>query len=155
MTVGSKHDAEPASTLRKVLVRFSDGRLVRAYLAVSGEWPSLSASAEMLPLQGDNGVRIEFNPEDIKAIFVVKSFEGNPNYVEFKNFPQRPGDPGLWVRVRFMDQESLEGVAPNSLATFADPIFVMTPPDPQSNNQAVLVSKRSLAEMQILGFEES
>jgi Family of unknown function (DUF6982) len=144
---------EEGGPFRKVIVRYSDGRVLRAYLPAEYQIASAPQRLEVLALQDVNGASLDVGASEIKAIFLVKSFEGNPNYVEFKNFPQRPGGPGLWLSVVFKDRESLEGVAPNSLATFIDTIFFMTPPDPRSNNQAVLVSKTFLADMQILGFQ--
>jgi uncharacterized protein DUF6982 len=136
----------------KVIIRYADGRVVRAF-AAAGAIITKPPGPAKLDLRDSEGAAIDLNASDIKAVFVVKSFEGDPNYVEFKSFPERPGGPGLWLRVRFLDGENIEGVAPNSLATFAKSIFFMTPPDPRSNNQAVLVSKPSLADMQVLGFE--
>ncbi len=153
MSLQTHEERTEVGEQRKVVVKYSDGRMVRAYLTGHQDQVPPTEQIDAQRLKDLEGMPLDFAPHEIKAIFVVKSFEGNPNYVEFKNFPERPGDAGLWVRVLFKDKESLEGVAPNSLATFTDPIFYMTPPDPQSNNQAVLVSKASLADMQVLGFE--
>lgn len=147
--------SDASDGLQMAVLRYSDGRVVKGYMPKRQGLTSAMAGTETLSFQDPSGVTMGVDTREIKAIFLVKSFEGNPNYLEYKNFPERPGDPGLWIRVRFKDNEILEGVAPNSLATFIDPIFYMTPPDPLSNNQGVLVSKVFLADMQVLGFEES
>jgi hypothetical protein len=85
-------------------------------------------------------------------VFFVKKFEGTPDYSEFKVFTAQPNGRGVWIRVHFQDGEIMEGVAANKLDTYLKPVFAMTPPDPASNNQTVLVSKPSLVEMQILGL---
>lgn len=149
----SRRSSEESDSLQKAVIRYADGRVAKAFLPPAAESTFLSPNPGVLTLHDVDGMELEVEAKEIKAVFLVKSFEGDPNYVEFKNFPERPGDAGLWVRVDFTDHESLEGVAPNVLATFSDPIFFMTPPDPQSNNHAVMVSKVSLTNMKVLGFE--
>jgi hypothetical protein len=90
--------------------------------------------------------------ESIKAIFFVKSFEGSRHYSEFKVFTHQPNGKGVWIRVQFHDGEVMEGIAPNSLDTYMRPVFSLTPPDPRSNNETVLVSKQCLQQMHILGL---
>jgi hypothetical protein len=46
----------------------------------------------------------------------------------------------------------MEGIASNCLNTYSKSAFYMTPPDPESNNQGVLVSKQYLREMHVLGL---
>ncbi len=137
---------------RRVIVRYSDGATLRGYF-----------STEDLPLAGSDPAatfsirNVEGELEDVevarlKAIFFVKSFEGKQDYSEFKVFTHQPNGRGVWVRVQFHDGEIMEGIAPNSLSTFAGQVFSLTPPDPRSNNETVLVSKKSMKEMQILGL---
>lgn len=138
---------------QKAVIRYSDGRVVRAYVTDQSAMTLPAGPTEPVVLLDGAGERLSVHASELKAIFLVKAFEGDPNYLEFKSFPERPAGPGLWVRVHFQDGESLEGVAPNSLETFLTTFFYMSPPDPRSNNRAVLVSKLALAEMKVLGFE--
>jgi hypothetical protein len=147
----ARADSE-SQTRRKVVIRYVDGSLLRAYLSPEDEAALHTDAMEPLVVQVEGGHSREVQPSQIKAIFFVKSFEGSPNYSEFKVFTDRPNGRGVWMRVHFRDGEVMEGVAPNSLATYFNPVFYMTPPDPASNNQSVLVSKRSLKEMQVLGL---
>jgi len=139
-------------TLRKVVIRYSNGRVLRAYLSAEEESLLQQNDPPMFAAQTPEGGRVEVNSPDIKAIFFVKSFEGTADYSEFKVFSAQPNGKGVWVRIHFQDGEIMEGIAPNRIDTYAKPVFLMTPPDPASNNQTVLVSKRSLREMQILGI---
>jgi hypothetical protein len=155
-------DAQPGTSLspadleletrRKVVVRYADGSSLRGYLSPEEEVALQTNAIEPFVVQGVGGHSQEVKPSEVKAIFFVKSFEGSPNYSEFKVFTNRPNGRGVWIRVHFQDGEVMEGVTPNSLSTYFNPVFYLTPPDPASNNQTVLVSKRSLREMQVLGL---
>ncbi len=137
---------------RRVVVRYTDGRLLRGFLAM-GDLAKLQENvSDLFRIEGPDGNPVEVRASELKAIFFVKSFEGNPDYSEFKVFSTRPCGKGVWVRVHFADGEVIEGVAPNCFDTYSKPVFYVTPPDPGSNNQAILVSKRSLKEMQVLGL---
>jgi hypothetical protein len=137
---------------RRIIVRYIDGSLLRCYLSPEGEAALQMRLIDPFVVQTAGGQFQEVNPSQIKAIFFVKSFEGSPNYSEFKVFTNRPNGRGVWMRVHFRDGEVMEGVAPNSLDTYFNPVFYLTPPDPASNNQTVLVSKASLQDMQVLGL---
>lgn len=137
---------------RRVVIRYATGTLLRGFLAVEDEARLPTNESARLLVEKPEGELVAVEPSEIKAVFFVRSFEGSPDYSEFKVFPAPPNGKGVWVRVHFLDGEVMEGIAPNCLDTYAKPIFYMTPPDPASNNQAVLLSKRFLKEMQVLGL---
>ncbi|HVZ19122.1 MAG TPA: hypothetical protein VG897_18535 [Terriglobales bacterium] len=87
----------------------------------------------------------------LKALFFVKSFQGNPSYSEIKFFNGEPKIEGLWVQLTFADNEKTEGIVHNSIAFLTEPGFLMKPPDPNSNNQAVYVLKESLTQFRVVG----
>ena len=99
----------------------------------------------------DTDIRID----DLKALFFVKSFAGTDGYSEIKFFKAHPLMEGLWVRLKFADQESTEGVIYNSMHFLTSPGFFLKPPDPQSNNEMVYVLKKSLTDFRILGVRNS
>lgn len=135
---------------QKVVIRYTDGRVRRGFLA-KGAAPQEATPGPPV-VEDFGGKLVKVAPPEIKAIFFVKSFEGNRDYSEFKVYSSRPNGKGVWIRVHFKDGEVIEGVAANSFDTYSKEVFYMTPPDPGSNNQAVLVSKHSLKEMQVLGL---
>lgn len=126
--------------------------MIRAYIPKGAESGAHGVVGESLTVQGADGNSVRIDANEIKAVFLVRSFDGNPNYQEYKAFYNPPSGRGVWVRVHFQDGEVLEGVAPNCFDTYSKPIFYMTPPDPSSNNEAVLVSKHFVKDMQILGL---
>ena len=145
------HSPSDLETHRKVVIRYLDGRVLRAYLTAEEDRALQGSAPESFSVQSMDGNRAEVLASDIKAIFFVKSFEGTADYSEFKVFSAQPNGKGVWVQVQFQDGEMMEGVAPNRIDTYVKPVFSMTPPDPASNNQTVLVAKRSLVKMQVLG----
>jgi hypothetical protein len=137
---------------QRVVIRYADGRVLRGFVARKDETALQDTPPESLAVKDSHGESVTVGASDIKAIFFVKSFEGNPDYTEFKVFSSRPTGKGVWVRVHFRDGEMIEGVAPNCLETYSKAVFYITPPDPGSNNQGVLVSKHYVKEMQVLGL---
>ena len=58
---------------------------------------------------------------------------------------------GLWVRLRFRDDELLEGLLPNNLLLQEPQGFHFVPPDPTFQNQRIFVPRLALTEVQVLG----
>jgi len=77
-----------------------------------------------------------------KAVFFVNAFAGQPHYNELRFFKNEPEVPGLWVRVRFADQEVMEGLVPNALGAAHACRYLSEPADPKSNNRMVYASKK-------------
>src|SRR5712692_4911614 len=152
VTSRTKGSVASADSRQRVVVRYADGRGLRGFVAGRKEKALQDTLPESLKVKDSNGKSVKVGASDIKAIFLVKSFEGNPDYTEFKVFSSRPIGKGVWVRVHFKDGEVIEGVASNCFDTYSKAVFYITPPDPGSNNQGVLVSKHYLKEMQVLGL---
>jgi hypothetical protein len=98
-----------------------------------------------------NGRSVTVPVDTLKALFFVKSLEGDAGYAETKFFNPAPQIGGLWVHLTFSDGESTEGIVANNISLVNDAGFLMKPPDPQSNNHAVYVMKSALAEFRVVG----
>lgn len=98
-----------------------------------------------------NGRGVNVPTDSLKALYFVKSFEGDAAYAETKFFNPAPKIEGLWVHVTFSDGESTEGIVSNNIAFVTDAGFLMKPPDPQSNNHAVYVLKSALTHFRVVG----
>lgn len=98
---------------------------------------------------------ISLSIQSLKALFFVRTFEGSKDYKEIKFFHAHPPIEGLWVSVKFDDNEATEGIVHNSLHHLVEPGFFLKPPDPQSNNQVVYVVKESLREFRVLSVRET
>jgi len=87
---------------------------------------------------------------EIKAVYFVKEFTNSPA-PERKAFLSRPKLDGLWVRLRFRDEDELEGVVPNDLLDFLDTGVRLTPPDLHGNCLHLFIPRAALTEMKVLG----
>lgn len=86
--------------------------------------------------------------DEVKAVCFVKEFEA-PDPGEKRLFTTRPKTSGLWVRMRFRDNEEMDGLLANNLLQDA-PGFQVTPPDPSSNVQKLFVPRQALTGIQVV-----
>jgi hypothetical protein len=133
------------STRKRVVVRKLDKGLIKGFLD-PGRY--LAPEIEVLDREG----RLVHIPlEEIKGIFFVRDFEGNPDRAERKIFRSRPRLAGLWVRMTFKDTEVLEALLPNNLLE-TDPLgYLVTPPDVYSNNVKIFIPRTALTSLEVLG----
>ncbi len=143
----------------KIVAHLRTGKLLKGYveLPVPTDSNGLVATVPIaLPKQisveaTDTKHKHSINLTTLKALFFVKSFQGNPQYSEIKFFNGEPKIEGLWVHLTFSDNEKTEGIVHNSIGFLTEPGFLMKPPDPNSNNQAVYVLKESLTHFRVVG----
>jgi hypothetical protein len=60
----------------------------------------------------------------------------------------------LRARIRFEDNESLEGITENSLELLVNPGFFFWPGDPKSNNRLIYVVKTALIGFTVLDVSD-
>jgi hypothetical protein len=137
--------SDPSSTRKRVVIRKLDKGLIKGFLD-PGRY--LGHEIEVLDREG----RLVHVPlDEIKAVFFVRDFEGNPDRAERKVFRSRPRLAGLWVRMTFKDEEVLEALLPNNLLE-ADPLgYLVTPPDVYSNNLKIFIPRTALTSLEVLG----
>jgi hypothetical protein len=91
--------------------------------------------------------------EDAKAVFFVRSLEGK-SHEDLRFSDHMQPHPCLWIRVVYLDGEVIEGIVHND-STFAfSPYFFMAPVDPEGNNKLVMVIKKQLTNLQVLGLRQ-
>ena len=147
----------------KIVAHLRTGKLLKGYveLPVPTDSNGLVATVPItLPKHisiedADTGRKHAVALSGLKALFFVKSFEGNPQYAEIKFFNGEPKIEGLWVHLTFADNEKTEGILHNSIAFLTESGFLMKPPDPNSNNQAVYVLKDSLIHFRVVGVRSN
>ena len=134
-----------SSTRKRVVIRKLDKGLVKGFLDPNGY---LASELEVLDREGR---LVHVSLSEIKGVFFVRDFEGNPDRAERKVFRSRPRLAGLWVRMTFKDTEVLEALLPNNLLEL-DPLgYLATPLDVYSNNLRVFIPRTALSEMEVLG----
>lgn len=143
----------------KVVARLRDGKIIKGFVdAIPAsdfdallQEPSFSLPREIGVRAAESSEVLSVPLDSLKALFFVKSFAGRKEYKEVKFFEKSPPIRGLWVRVKFFDNEYLEGVVRNSVQFLLEPGFFLKPPDLQSNNEILYVVKNSLVDFRVLG----
>jgi hypothetical protein len=135
----------PASTHKKVVIVLSDKKPVRGYLN-----PSRLGQADPIDVLTPEGEHQAIPLAKVRSIYFVREFS-NEFEPERKTFLSRPKLDGLWVRLRFTDGETLEGVVPNDLLSLLDNGIQFTPPDLNSATDRIFVPRVALAELTVLG----
>jgi len=131
------------STHKKVIVRKMDRDSVSGY--VSAEFIH-EGKLELLNLAG-NVVAIDLR--EIKGVYFVREF-GDDESLARKTFTSRPRAEGLWVRLRFKDNEVLEGLMPADLTQSLPEGYLVNPPDQRSNTQRIFIPRTALESLTVL-----
>lgn len=124
----------------KVVARYSDGRVMRG--TTDNFWPTRPSFhlAELGVPAGSPTHEVVI--AELKAVFIVRSFEGNPNRDERPELDGTRTPGGTPLRVVFKDGETLVGTS-MSVEPAAQGFF-MFPADPKSNNERVYVVNASV-----------
>jgi hypothetical protein len=133
-----------SSTHKKVIVRKLDRDSVAGFVNPSAF--VVDGKVEMLNTAGQV-VTVEL--AEVKGVYFVREFD-DPNLPARKTFATRPRAEGLWVRMRFRDNEVMEGLMPNDLTHLGPDGYLVTPPDTRSNTQRIFVPRSALTEMLVL-----
>jgi hypothetical protein len=123
----------------KVVVAYLDGRRLKGYTndfsPVRDHFFLFPDGVE--PKPGDRGTSVRI--AELKALFFVKDFAGNPDHTEV---PGNSPLPGKRIEVVFSDGEKLIGSSvaynPKNLG------FFMQPADPAGNNERIFVVNRNV-----------
>ena len=135
----------PASTHKKVIVELLDKQALRGYLS-----PTRLGQADPIDVLTPEGEHEQISLAKVRAIYFVREFSDDFE-PERKAFLSRPKLDGLWVRLRFADGDTLEGVVPNDLLSLLDNGLQITPPDLNSTTDRIFVPRGALSEVTVLG----
>jgi hypothetical protein len=118
----------------KVVVRYKDGNILKG---VTQNFFPNKDRFHLFLADKPSGPSTEVLIKDLKAVFIVRDFGGNPDYKERKDFPQGGKTVGTKVEVTFQDGEVFVG------STLGYDLkrqgFFVFPADPQSNNLRAFV----------------
>jgi hypothetical protein len=130
-----------ASMSHKVVAHFIDHSIVK------GTSIDVDPGRPLCHIKTDDRGMVEVDLSQVKALYFVKDFGGQPTYDEAhapKNGDQRLRG-SRQVQVRFQDGEEQGGLMnrypPNR------PFFFLLPMDPNSNNIRILVNRAAIAEL--------
>jgi hypothetical protein len=132
--------------MNRVVVRFADGRLLKG--TTSDFLPGRETFHVVAVSAAPGSAAVEVRIRDLKGVFFVKEYEGNPKHVDKKQFdPSRP-PAGRRIRVVFKDGEvfvgTTQGYQPDR------PGYFVVPADPATNTERCYVVAASTKEVSFL-----
>jgi hypothetical protein len=145
--------------MHKIVIRYED-RAVRGF----AEEKELGSIAQLLrndPQNAIDSIRLKIldsddvldvPTKDAKAVFFVKTFDGDLRHRALHFHEHAPVVEGLWVRVHFHDEETIEGIISNTREFVLEEGFFLRPTDPNGNNRLVYVLKGGLKDFHVLGM---
>lgn len=113
--------------------------------------PQACFEADGIELLSQAGQVVRLPWAEVKGVYFVREFDADADRPERKFFSSRPKLEGLWVRMRFKDNDVLEGIIPNNLLEATEKGYMITPPDLHANHQKIFVPRQALVEMSVLG----
>jgi hypothetical protein len=157
--IGSKKADKEASDTYRIIIRY-EKHAVRGLVEPSelGSIEQLLRNDPMYPLDSirlkllDSGAVEDVSTKDAKAVFFVKTFDGDLRHRALHFHEHAPTVPGLWVRVYFYDGEMIEGIISNAKDFVLEAGFFLRPTDPNGNNRLVYVLKAGLKDFHVLGM---
>ena len=119
----------------RIVVRYQDGRLMKG---ITNDFFPNKEMFHLVPMDAPPGSKpLEVRVPDLKAVFFVKDFSGNPEYNDRKEFDATKPAVGRKIKVIFKDGELMigttHGYQPNR------PGFFVVPADIQSNIERCFV----------------
>lgn len=133
------------STHKKVMIRTLEGDALRGFLN-----PAHLGQADPLDVLTPDGEHLSLALKAVKTICFVSEFTDDFEPMR-KAFFSRPKLDGLWVRLRFRDGDTLEGIVPNNLLELLDRGVQITPPDMNGPTGRIFIPRSALAELTVLG----
>jgi hypothetical protein len=134
-----------ASTHKKVVIVLLDRTSARGYLNAAA-----LGQGEVVDLLTLDGEHQALPLKDVKCVYFVREFK-DPFEPDRKTFLSRPKLDGLWVRLRFRDEDVIEGIVPNNLLELLDTGVQLTPPDLHGNAVRLFIPRTALGELKVLG----
>lgn len=115
----------------KIVVHFLDGRLLKG---ISEDPFSGGETFHLKELVTNESVAVEI--AELKGVFFVKSYQGDPSYQE--SYDEEVGDLDTKLSVRFRDGETIIGLSKGYSPDRTH--FWLYPADPRANTEGILVN---------------
>ena len=129
----------------KVVIRYKTGKMLKGYTHDFS--PAADEFHLVSELPADRGRTYAVRTADLKAVFFVKTLDGNKTYHERKKFNGMDSTRlrGLKIRVQFTDGEIMRGTTLGY--NKAKKGFFITPVDPRENNDRIYVVADALRDV--------
>jgi hypothetical protein len=130
-----------------VVVHFKDGRLLKGFTRDFN--PTKTVFHLTSEQDKDRGSEYEVDLFDLKAVFFVKTLEGNKDYSEKRKFEEidSSGLKGLKIKAEFADGEVIRGISLGFSKSVKG--FFIIPVDPESNNERIFINAESCRDIKV------
>ncbi len=129
----------------KVVLRYRNGKLAKGF--TQDFFPNKDRF-HLIPANKSSAPAIEVSMMDLKAIFMVRDFNGNPQYKERKKYLEGEKPSGQKIEVTFTDGEVMVGSTLGYDTKRSG--FFLFPADPESNNIRVFAVSSAVAKVRHL-----
>ena len=113
----------------KVVARYANGDVLKGF---TNNFSPMKECFHVFPTGNGSGNPVEVSIRDLKAVFLVRGFEGDSEYHERKRYLPGELPLGRKIEVTFNDGEVLVGSTLNYHSNRQG--FFVYPVDPKSNN---------------------
>ena len=129
-----------------MVARYQDGRVLKG---VTNDFLPAKDRFHLVPLESAPGSKpLEVLVADLKAVFFVRDFAGNPQHQESGEFDPAKAAGGRKIRVVFKDGETMVGTTQGYQP--GRPGFFVVPADAKSNNERCFVVSVATREVSFL-----
>lgn len=129
--------------MNRVVVRYQDGRVLKG---LTNDFLPTKDRFHLVPSeQGAAGKALEIRVPELKAVFFVKTFEGDPGHHKDNEAAQAAAVGGRRIRVVFRDGEVIVGTTQGY--DRSRPGFFVVPVDKASNNERCFVVAAATSEV--------
>lgn len=135
------------SSMGKVVIRLTDGKVHPGFCRQE------DVTDESVRIILRDGKEKHFSLKDIKGVFFVKDFKGDPEYQPVKFLGKQSGRSSVLVRIQFEDEEVIEGLVRDHMALLLSPGFYLWPTDENTNNGLIYIVKQAVKSFEILATE--
>ena len=132
--------------MNRIVARFQDGQMLKGFTI--DFLPAKDHFHIVLEGQSPSAKPVEVRVPELKALFFVKSFEGDPQHGRSNEPSQGTAGAGRRIRVVFKDGEVVVGTTQGY--DRSRPGFFMLPVDTASNNERVFVVVAATQEVSFL-----
>jgi hypothetical protein len=140
---------------KKAIVRLHSTEALAGYISLGGltdlDGGPVPGQVELLDLAG----KVVMVPlAEVKWVCFIRDFNSgemeNPERLMKKTFAGRPRSAGVWLRLRLIDGDLIEGLAGNDVGLVSGPGLFLTPPDMRSNTQRMFLPRGSVKDLEIV-----
>ncbi len=124
----------------KVVARYTDGVIIKGF---THDFSPNKDRFHLIPAGKGSEEAIEVLINRLKAIFIVRDFDGNPQYKERKTYLKGEAPAGLKLELTFKDGEVMIGSTSLGYDPKRQGVFII-PVDPNGNNTRVYAVSSAL-----------